>query len=286
MNMNIVTGNYGKTLEWLRNHDLIPRNPTCCQKEMRLNTSTQRGDVYYWRCLVCRSVRNIRGSTWFGNHPLIPLMALTRIVFYYFANEINAKKTQELLKKEIGCELSIMTIREIYNEVRIKIISYYDVMWVSEKLGIPNAIEMDESLFSHLKLKFNGQIISGDGEEEEEGKEVKKVNSKGRIQIWVIGMIERTTLNIRVFSVKKGLQKSQMEFAWTTFHLGQQFILICGEATPTQQIQATTTYQQTKALVLQVVQLQRIEQKVYGVSQRIMPIYTRKEFQHHRAITT
>ncbi len=45
-------------------------------------------------------------------------------------------------------------------------------MWASSKLGSLKPVEIDESLFSHLKLKFNGEIVPGvEDEKIEEGKE-------------------------------------------------------------------------------------------------------------------
>eukprot|EP01022_Parablepharisma_sp_SALTPOND_P027844 TRINITY_DN6813_c0_g1_i3.p1 TRINITY_DN6813_c0_g1~~TRINITY_DN6813_c0_g1_i3.p1 ORF type:complete len:202 (-),score=21.76 TRINITY_DN6813_c0_g1_i3:48-653(-) len=174
MSIDMVTRNHDSTLEWLRNHHLLPGTPNCCGNDMKLYVRETKIDIYYWYCLTCKKSFNIRGKSFLANYRRIPLMVLTRIIFHYFANGMNANKAMEMLKSEANYDLGYTTIKKIYMDVRLKILTYYDVLWSSGKMGNQNAVEIDESLFSHLKLKYKGEIISGEEEIKEDDKEEQK----------------------------------------------------------------------------------------------------------------
>eukprot|EP01022_Parablepharisma_sp_SALTPOND_P018819 TRINITY_DN31290_c0_g1_i6.p2 TRINITY_DN31290_c0_g1~~TRINITY_DN31290_c0_g1_i6.p2 ORF type:complete len:153 (+),score=12.79 TRINITY_DN31290_c0_g1_i6:585-1043(+) len=75
-------------------------------------------------------------------------MILTRIIFCYFADGVNTKQVKAKLREQAGYVVGTTTLREIYNDVRRKIHTYYDIKWSTCKLGGLHPIEMDESKFS------------------------------------------------------------------------------------------------------------------------------------------
>lgn len=80
-------------------------------------------------------------------------------------------------------QISYPAIRNTYDEIRAKISKYVTILAGNEKLGgIEKIVEVDESVFSHIKLKSE-----------------KKSKRK---KIWAVGFFERETENIRVFVVQ------------------------------------------------------------------------------------
>eukprot|EP01022_Parablepharisma_sp_SALTPOND_P015506 TRINITY_DN2199_c0_g1_i1.p1 TRINITY_DN2199_c0_g1~~TRINITY_DN2199_c0_g1_i1.p1 ORF type:complete len:320 (-),score=15.48 TRINITY_DN2199_c0_g1_i1:223-1047(-) len=147
----------------------------------------------------------IRENTYFLLHDKTPLMILARIVFFYFANGINAAATARSLGKECGYKIERKTVGRIYHEMRIKIMSYYDILWSSTKIGFPNDIEIDESLFAHLTLLIDEEDKEREELKQEEEEKImrERHKEKRRLQKWAIGMYERNTGAVRIFTVEK-----------------------------------------------------------------------------------
>eukprot|EP01022_Parablepharisma_sp_SALTPOND_P018817 TRINITY_DN31290_c0_g1_i2.p1 TRINITY_DN31290_c0_g1~~TRINITY_DN31290_c0_g1_i2.p1 ORF type:complete len:353 (+),score=6.00 TRINITY_DN31290_c0_g1_i2:585-1643(+) len=165
-------------------------------------------------------------------------MILTRIIFCYFADGVNTKQVKAKLREQAGYVVGTTTLREIYNDVRRKIHTYYDIKWSTCKLGGLHPIEMDESKFTS---KFNksvyapaapheeikevpairqvepmeiGEESADVGEREEVPSEVEEIKravvqeeqkqvKRKKTLIWGIGIFERGTGKVRVFANTK-----------------------------------------------------------------------------------
>ena len=118
----------------------------------------------------------------FGDVQINPWVAfLTRIIFHFFAKGHNASKTTDEVVQN-GWPISYKTMKGIYCQIRRMITDFLNQEYSHSGLGMPHAIEMDESLFSHLRFT------------NEEGDLIME-------QKWVIGMYETDIGNIRAFAV-------------------------------------------------------------------------------------
>eukprot|EP01022_Parablepharisma_sp_SALTPOND_P010340 TRINITY_DN14262_c0_g1_i1.p1 TRINITY_DN14262_c0_g1~~TRINITY_DN14262_c0_g1_i1.p1 ORF type:complete len:331 (+),score=20.23 TRINITY_DN14262_c0_g1_i1:332-1324(+) len=213
-NMDTITRTHEATMKWLHDNGVLPTPSPCCGMSMRLHKKATQGDGYHWKCLLCKKTLSIRAGSYFAHHTKIPLLILARVIFFYFANEYNAKEAALALKAEGKYDLHYTTVKIIYEEIREKIMTFYDILWSEQKCGYPHAIEVDESLFTHITLKFGGkthipeEMEAIESAEEEKGmgdeeEEEKKINERiKRIQRWAIGFFERGTANVRVFCVE------------------------------------------------------------------------------------
>ena len=94
------------------------------------------------------------------------------IIFSHYANGINTKKSYFKLK-EIGITIHPNTLYRIYHVFRIAISNYIQDSYRENKMKEGDAIEADESLFSH------------------------HLNQ----QVWAIGLYGRQSNEIRLFTV-------------------------------------------------------------------------------------
>ncbi len=100
MGLDMITRSHDLTLEWLRNHNLLPTGYICCNTPMQFSKRESKLEMFY--------MYSDSEYTWFAQHKKI----LSRILFHYFPNELNAKRVQEALHREAGYDLSYRVIKE------------------------------------------------------------------------------------------------------------------------------------------------------------------------------
>jgi len=93
---------------------------------------------------------------------------MVRLVFYYFVNQVPAKRAARLLNRA-GFITSGRTVQRVYKTVRNKIKTYMDDVVFSGVLR--GTIEIDEALFTHPSVP----------------------GRRGQRQVWAIGMVERNS---------------------------------------------------------------------------------------------
>jgi len=97
----------------------------------------------------------IRKNTFLQKHDRINLMILTRIIFIYFCQGMNAKKVSLELPQiynEHG-KIGFSTVKRVYANLRIKLEEYYRILWRLTKLPIGDIYEMDETILTRKPKK-------------------------------------------------------------------------------------------------------------------------------------
>ena len=88
-------------------------------------------------------------------------------IIKFFLNELNAKECYDRLKKDYNQSISLISVQEIYTEIRMFFLKYYNILYQSEILREKDGkFSIDESLF---------------------------VTDDENRQIWVIGAIDNIT---------------------------------------------------------------------------------------------
>jgi len=153
--------------------NLLVERHWCCGIECSIVRCNQRLDGQF-RCTYCRRKYSIRSGSFFDSFRRVPLVILTRLVFYYFAQGIGARRATRNIVR-LGIRISRWTTFRIYEAVCESIQAYMEREIYSDVLG--NIVEMDEALFIHR---------AGPG-------------WRGLRQIWAAGLVERRTGNALVF---------------------------------------------------------------------------------------
>jgi len=175
-----ITRHHEITLAWLYGNGLLKRDilcPKCSQANLKIENDNSKADRRRFRCprTDCRKTASIRTGSIFENSKLT-LMEYTRIVFYYFLN--NVCRSQVL--KELPIDKN--TVSELYSSTREQISLFvrgeqlgYQIGDIVEDIEDTHlGVEIDESLFSHI----NGE------------------------QVWVFGLFDRRTSEARAFVVE------------------------------------------------------------------------------------
>jgi len=174
-----LTQSHEQTVAWLRENNIIRGSFHCCGNECVIVQDRTRLDGEEFRCVFrsCRTRLSIREGTFLASFRRIPIVVLTRIVFFYFVQGTSANRVTRRLVRD-GIQISRRTTARIYDTIREEIVTYMRRVVYSRVL-IGN-IEMDEALFTHR---------AGFGR-------------RGNRQVWVVGMVERTSGHSLVFVVE------------------------------------------------------------------------------------
>lgn len=194
------------TIQWLRDHQLLlhVEQFTCdtCQGPMQQGTDNDRVDGYRMLCLDCGARKSIRlGSIFDGSRE--PLVVFYRVFFCCFTSNMTIQ----------GCcdvtGLSRATVRRYYKYCRT-LTARFLVESRDDPLGIETiqelrhpdddpedpesfenspAVEIDEFLMTHH---------TGPGR-------------KGERQIWVMGILDRATREVRAFAVPDRRQETLIQ---------------------------------------------------------------------------
>lgn len=156
--IDALTDTNTMTKDWLFSNGALRDSRECkeCGLQMMLWTDYNRADGFVWGCRNCNVRHTIRSNEIYKKHSKVPLIMLTKIIFCFFAPGINAKCTASYLNSKYRpvFQISYPTIRNTYDEIRAKISKYVTILAGNEKLGgIEKIVEVDESVFSHIKLK-------------------------------------------------------------------------------------------------------------------------------------
>eukprot|EP01022_Parablepharisma_sp_SALTPOND_P034515 TRINITY_DN9204_c0_g1_i1.p1 TRINITY_DN9204_c0_g1~~TRINITY_DN9204_c0_g1_i1.p1 ORF type:complete len:440 (+),score=17.05 TRINITY_DN9204_c0_g1_i1:104-1321(+) len=220
LDLGRITEKHDSTVQWLWSVGILKKQQTCCGEQMKVYSDKDRLDLYYFYCSRCKRKVNLREGSFFADYTKTPLIILTRLVFFYYADGINAKDARLKLQEQAGYDMTTKQIKKIYASVRLKILTYYDIIWAQTKIGGKNAVELDESKFTgkYVKSKLHaiapateaivepmeigedepaGAVAEAEHEEIKGGEEGCK---RKKLLLWGIGMYERGTGNVRVFA--------------------------------------------------------------------------------------
>lgn len=140
-------------------------------------------------------------------HSKIPLIILTKIIFCFYAQGTNAKKTTELINERFNPVYTITyaTVKKIFADIRSQITDYINIVNLGAKFGgVGKTVEIDESLFTYLTIKF------------------KKHEHK--YEIWAVGLIERETKNLKVIVVKNRTKETLTKLIIENVLIGTKII--------------------------------------------------------------
>ena len=172
-----LTTNHQRTVTWLREQRLLPSERVCCGDNCVLGVNARSIDGQMFRCSHCGAKYNIREGTRWERFRRIPLIVLTRLIFYFFANEYSARRAHTALRT-IHIGLSYATVKRVFSNVR-EAISRYMVEDLYET-PLRGRIQIDEALFTHR---------AGTGR-------------RGLRQVWVVGLLEERTSEAFCFIVQ------------------------------------------------------------------------------------
>eukprot|EP01022_Parablepharisma_sp_SALTPOND_P031850 TRINITY_DN8191_c0_g1_i1.p1 TRINITY_DN8191_c0_g1~~TRINITY_DN8191_c0_g1_i1.p1 ORF type:complete len:351 (-),score=-13.02 TRINITY_DN8191_c0_g1_i1:40-1092(-) len=180
LNWEIITQSHEDTIRYLMAKDTLRKAKQCevCTTHMIWSLDSRRLDLYYWRCPIKgHPVASIRegASCIFAWHKKIPLMILARIVYHFASAHCAVVSYKEIIKHTA---INIKTVWKVYKEIRQEIAKAYAAHWGLRQLGQGNGVEIDETLFTHTMSEHN------------------------RVQVWVFGIYERSTGDIRCFLVE------------------------------------------------------------------------------------
>jgi len=172
-----VTYSHQKTLDFLFSIGALKQR-ICgtCRNQMKLSSDPSAIDGYRFICYPCKIKINIRSDTIFELHKYTTLIILTRIIFYYYEMNMNAKEAYLRINQKLPENLKIgyKSVKTIYADLRKKIKEFYNINASAFKLGGAGMqVEIDESAFTHLPLKK-------------------------RKTVWGVGIIDRTTGELRI----------------------------------------------------------------------------------------
>ncbi|KAL4500821.1 hypothetical protein ABPG72_020055 [Tetrahymena utriculariae] len=138
-----------------------------------------KADGLIFQCRRCRQSRSIRVNSIFSGSKL-PLMTLYRCMFVCFLRNMSITEAQSF------CMLSESAAKSIYrfckHQISIHISRQVHQMKLCSDPTAENVIEVDESLFTHLR---------GD----------ETTRTRHDTQCWIFGMIERRTGSFRCIAV-------------------------------------------------------------------------------------
>jgi len=120
-------------------------------------------DCQEWGCPDCNLRITIRNNAIYKKHSHIPILILTKIIFCYFAEGINAKKTAISINTRFNpvFKIKYAIVKKIFSEIRSQITDYVNILSMGVKLGgVGKKVEIDESLFSHLSIKYKHKKAS------------------------------------------------------------------------------------------------------------------------------
>ena len=121
----------------------------------------------------CKYRYSIRSNSFYALFPKMKLYVISEII-KKFLEGVNASKCYDYLKNEINASISLVTIKNVYTEIRKVISKYYNILYQSEPLGEKDkqrVFAIDESLF---------------------------VTDGNNNQIWVIGAVDNITKDFRI----------------------------------------------------------------------------------------
>ena len=171
-----LTTDHNRTLAWLRDQRLLPTQRVCCGQNCIQGVNNRSIDGLMFRCTQCRAKYSIREGTRWGKFRRIPLIVLTRLIFYYFPNQFSARRAHTALRG-VHIDISYATVKRIFNNVRASISRF--MLEEVYQTPLRGRIQMDEALFSHR---------AGGGR-------------RGLRQVWVIGLVEERTSEAFCFVV-------------------------------------------------------------------------------------
>jgi len=118
-----ITKSNENTMKWLQtiNAISISKICPCCSLDMHVCKEKSLNDGRQWVCCYQKRRKrlSIRHGTMLLKHDKVPLIILSRLIFIYFSQGINARSVHIFITEQLGnaFEISYKTVKKIYRKL-------------------------------------------------------------------------------------------------------------------------------------------------------------------------